>query len=169
MVLRAWLLQHQESGFSCGLQLLVVAQSHLRGIVWSSFCLRCCARRVRPSAASGGFSIHQASPSLVQRWNQQSVEEASEGSVSFPWFFFSPSGEVLSVVLRMFRGCPSRGFSFQSWTCAWRYSRRYSPCSGRWPLALSWTFGLDIAVIRSSGGLSLGCWPSIPLSFGSGG
>ena len=37
------------------------------------------------------------------------------------------------------------------------------------PLAASWTFGLDVAVVLASGALLLGCWSSIPLAFGLGG
>ena len=101
------------------------------GLGWSSFCFRCCARLVQPSAASGDLTTQQASPSLIQRWDRQSAKEASEGSVSFPWSFFSLPGEALSVILRVFGGCPSRGLSSQSWTCTWRYSWRFSPRSGR--------------------------------------
>ena len=40
--------------------------------------------------------------SLVQRWDRTSVEEASKGSVSFSWPFFSPPGEVLSAIVGVF-------------------------------------------------------------------
>ena len=139
---RAWLLQHRELWFSCAFRLLVVVQSHLCcdcgscGVGWSS-CFRCCARVSGRRQRQETLSTQQASPSLVQWWDRQSVDEASEGSVYFPWSFFSPLGEALSVVFRVLGGCPSRGFSSKSWTCAWRYSWRFSPCSGGWPLASS--------------------------------
>ena len=71
-MLRAWLLQHREWGFSCALLLLVV--EHILccdcgscWCEWSSFCFRCCSRLVRPSAASGDLMLQQASSSLVHR------------------------------------------------------------------------------------------------------
>ena len=65
-------------------------------------CFRCCARFVRPSAASGGLPLQQASTSLIQRWDWSCEEEASSGSFPFPWSFFSPPGGVLSVIFQFF-------------------------------------------------------------------
>ena len=45
----------------------------------------------------------------------------------------------------------------------------FRPAPAVLPLSSSWTFGLDVAVVRASGALSSRRWSSIPLSFGSGG
>ena len=107
-----------------------------------------CFATAAPAGLTGSPSALAAVPGMLGRQQRQetsrsgrrrrrsssdgtdSLEEASEGSVSFPWSFFSPSGVALLVVLRVFGGCPSRGCSSQSWTCTWRYSRRFSPRSG---------------------------------------
>ena len=46
--------------------------------------------------------LQEASSSLVQRWDRQTFEEASQGEVSFSWSFFSLSGEALSGFLEFF-------------------------------------------------------------------
>ena len=59
---------------------------------WSSSCFRCCARLVRPSAASGDLTLQQASPSLVQRWGPVERRRSILGVGLLPLVFLLATG-----------------------------------------------------------------------------
>ena len=107
-MLRAWLLLHLEWGLSYALRLPVEEQSHLVLrlrflLVWLIFLLLPLQCPPRPAVSSVRRSPALAGvPSLVQRWVRLSEEEASSGSFTFPWSFFSPTAEVLSVFFGVF-------------------------------------------------------------------
>ena len=135
-MLRAWLLLHLEWGLSCALRLLVEEQSHLvlqlRFLpVWwilLLLLLLCPARpvfsSVRGSPALAGVAVTRPAMGPVMR------RRSILGFVLLLLVVLLATGRGLIGLLRILPKMTEPRLSSHVWTCAWRYSWRFSPRSG---------------------------------------
>ena len=171
-VLRAQLLQHRESGFSCALLLLVVMQSHLvlllrcllGWVVLLLLPLLCPARPAvssvrRPHDPAGVAVAHPAMRSAEHRRSVRGVGllplvlflAAGRGPIGHP-----PSLRRLPEPSPLL---PELDMRLEVLLAIFAPLRRVTA-----------RLVLDLRVgRRANGALSLGCWSSIPLAFGCGG